>query len=80
MHNNFLSVLYSIDLFLGRSEVQSEGRWQWSDCHHCQELLGPVHIPEAIEGFGHGWNQDLRVRICAADTHYLYVHTHVHTA
>lgn len=63
-----------------QAEVPSEGRWQWSDCHHCQELRGTVHTLEAVEGCGHGWNQDLRVRICTTDTYHLYVHTHMHMA
>lgn len=58
MPKNFLSALYFLDLVLGRAEVQPEGKWQWGDCGHCQQLLRAVCVQKQLEA-------DLRVRLGA---------------
>lgn len=57
-----LSALYFLDLIFGRPEVQPEGKWQWGDCWHCQQLLRAVCAPETFGG--HSCNQTWGQGMC----------------
>lgn len=70
---NFLSALYFLNLVLGRPEAQPEGKQQWGDCRHCQQLLRTVCAPERVEG--HSWNQTWGWGYVPAGTHWLCVHS-----